>query len=115
MKNYLNPGRAIDCDAPANVDAGGVVVIGALVGVATAAADNGDPVTVQTEGVFELAKASAEVIAIGDTCYVAATNGPVHTNADSDSNSGGVTKIGYAVAAAGAGATKVRVRLVPVV
>lgn len=115
MKTYVSPGHAIDVTANANVDAGGVVVIGAMVGVAAHAALSTEPVTIQTEGIYDLPKASAEVITAGEICYVAATNGAVHVNDDSDSNSGGTVKIGYATKAAGAGATSVRVRLVPVV
>ncbi len=115
MKNYVSPARAIDCVAPSNVDAGGVVVIGAMVGVATAAALMGADVTIETEGAFDLVKDSDEIINVGDICYVATTNGAVHTNADSDSNSGGTVKIGYAIKASGQGSTSCRVRLVPVV
>lgn len=115
MKNAVQPGKVLDLVAPYAVDAGELVVSGAIVGVAAHDAENGATVSTHVEGVYDLAKVPAVVFTQGETVFVPTAGGPVTDNSDADSNSGGAAKVGYAVQAAGAGATSVRVRLVPVI
>ncbi|GIK48501.1 MAG: hypothetical protein BroJett013_11980 [Alphaproteobacteria bacterium] len=116
MKNAVQPGKVLDLVAPYAVDAGELVVSGAIVGVAAHDAENGATVSTHVEGVYDLAKVPAVVFTQGEIVYVPAVGGgPVTDNSDADSNSGGTVKLGYAVKAAGAGQSTVRVRLVPVV
>lgn len=113
MRNHIQPGRVLDVTAPANVDAGELVIVGAIVGVAAGDAQATESVSIHTEGVFALDKVPAVVFTQGETVYVPAAGGPVTDNSDADSNSGGTVKVGYATEAAGAGAATVNVRLVP--
>lgn len=115
MKNAVQPGKVLDLVAPYAVDAGELVVSGAIVGVAAHDAENGAAVSTHVEGVYDLAKVPAVVFTQGETVYVPAGGGPVTDNSDADSNSGGTVKVGYTVQAAGAGQSTARVRLVPVV
>lgn len=115
MKNAVQPGKVLDLVAPYAVDAGELLVSGAIVGVAAHDAENGATVSTHVEGVYDLAKVPAVVFTQGEIVYVPAAGGPVTDNSDADSNSGGTVKVGYAVKAAGGGQSTVRVRLVPVV
>lgn len=66
MKNFIQPGNSIDVQAPSAVSSGdGVLVGAALFGVAVTDAENGADVTIEVEGVFELPKLSADVMAVG--------------------------------------------------
>ena len=60
MKNYVQPGAIVSVLAPRAVAAGELVNVGLLVGVTQTAADNGAAVEIATEGVFDLAKTSAQ-------------------------------------------------------
>lgn len=103
MKNYIQPGDAITIPAPAAVVSGAGVTVDSLFGVANASAANGEPVVLSTVGVFELPKAVADNITVGEPIYFDAGE------ATSDDSSG--VKIGVAIAEAGAGVTAVTVRL----
>lgn len=103
--NYVQPGSALTIPAPAAVSSGGVVIAGAIIGIAAGSAGAGDSVDVLVAGVFELPKVGADEIDLGDVIYWDGTAGLVTVSAS------GNTKIGTAVAAAGAGAAAARVRL----
>lgn len=76
MKNFIQKGAVVEVTAPRAVTAGELVVVGLLVGVAVHAADNGAPVEIQTEGVFEVAKTSAQAWAtVGLPIYVVPATG----------------------------------------
>jgi predicted RecA/RadA family phage recombinase len=108
MKNYIQRGEIVSVAAPAGGVAGGdVVAIGRLLGVAVATAAETAPAEIQVEGVFDVAVASADVVAVGDTLYWDAVEREVTTA------SAGNTVAGYAVTDAGAGVTTVRIRLTP--
>lgn len=109
MRNHVQRGQTITIPAPAAVTSGGVVVAGALVGIANGDAASGDPVDVDVTGVFELPKVAALAIAVGDVVYWDATAGLVTKTATAN------TKIGYATEAAANPSATVKVRLVPVV
>lgn len=94
MKNFVQCGDTLTVPAPADVDAGGVVISGSLVGIASADAASGDDVAVVTEGVFEIAKVSAQAWTLGAKIHWDATA----SNATTVSTSN--TLIGIAAAAA---------------
>lgn len=58
-KNLIQDGKSITVTAPkGGVASGGLVVIGLLVGVAITAAAEGEPVAINTEGVWQFATAA---------------------------------------------------------
>lgn len=76
MQNFTQEGKVITVTAPATITAGQLVVIGLLVGVAVHDAASGAPVEIQTEGVFEVAKTSAQAWAtVGLAIYVVPATG----------------------------------------
>ena len=101
MKNFVQPGDSITLPAPADVTSGGIVIAGALVGVAAADALTGEGVAIATRGVLDLPK-GAEVFAVGDEVEEAA-------GAVAALDSG--TRVGIVVAAAASGDTTARVML----
>lgn len=110
MQNAVSKGETVTVPAPANVDSGEYVAIGALGGVAAGAAQTGEPLDLTTQGVFDITKNAAATFLVGDRVYFDVTAKEATDN-ESDSNSGGTIAIGVAVAVAGVGASTVRVRL----
>jgi len=113
MKNYVQPGVNLTIAAPYAVDSGQGVLAGLIFGVACGDAGNGAEVDITTEGVFDLAKPSADVFTLGAPVYFDTATKTARSGTDTDSNSAGDNEalIGVAVAAAGAGAATVRVKL----
>lgn len=72
MKNYIQPGKALDLTLGADVESGDIVVAGSLCGVAVTDGKSGDVIAVSVCGVFELPKATGS-IAQGDKLYFDAT------------------------------------------
>lgn len=66
MINYEQPGDVITITAGADIAAGAVVRVGALLGVACSAIANGASGEVKITGVFNVPKVSAAVIAQGE-------------------------------------------------
>lgn len=94
MKNYLQPGDAIDCIAPAGgVVSGRPVIIGSLVGVSSVTADEGKPFALQRVGVYRLPKVSAQAWTQGAKIYWTSGNQATTT-------ASGNTLIGIAAAEA---------------
>jgi predicted RecA/RadA family phage recombinase len=69
MKNYIQPGKNITVTAAADVLSGAGVMIGKLFGVASGDALSGAPVTLVREGVFSMAKLSAQAWTVGQKIY----------------------------------------------
>ena len=109
MKNYVQPGDTVSVTAPAALASGQLFKVGVLVGVAAAAADNGAPVEMVTEGVFEVTKTGSQAWTVGAAIYGVGTTTLVATTATTSGN----ILIGTAVAAVGSGAGETigRVRL----
>ena len=109
-KNKIQDGRVLALAALGAVAAGQVVIIGSIVGAAlNSAANAGDELLVDTEGVYEFDKKdSADAITQGLVVYATAA-GKIDKEATDN------VKAGYAVEAAGNGTTTVKVRLVPMV
>lgn len=106
MKNYREPGDVITVVAPSGgVVSGSAYLIGALFGVASASAAEGDEFALATFGVFELPKTSALAIAAGDKVYWDDTAKVVNKTAS------GNTLVGVATAAAANPSSVVNVRL----
>ena len=107
MKSYVQPGNTITLAAPYAVASGDGLLVGAIFGVATAAAANGDPVETVLVGVFDLKKIASQTWSAGDKVYW--DNTAKETTKTATSN----TLIGAAIDAVGngAGETVGRVRL----
>jgi predicted RecA/RadA family phage recombinase len=104
---FVQKGDQIDYKPSAAVAAGDVVVQGDLIGIAKQPIEANVLGALAVTGVFDVAKASATVFAVGVKVYWDAAN-KVCVTADG----GGANKLlGKAALAAGAGVTTVRVRL----
>jgi predicted RecA/RadA family phage recombinase len=60
MKNYVSAGDKVSGEAPYDVASGGGCLIGAVFGVASGAANAGDPVSLTRKGIFVLPKETGE-------------------------------------------------------
>lgn len=106
MKNYIQPGHTVTVTAPAAVSSGDLVNVGLLVGVAVHDAESGADVEIQTRGVFDLAKTSAQAWSVGDAIYMNPSSG----NATTATATGNIF-IGVAAAAAANPSETGKVRL----
>lgn len=105
MKNFVQPGKTLTLTAPSGgVVSGKFYKIGSFFGVAVQSAAEGKPFDLETGGVYDLEKTSAEAWTVGATIY--ATSAGVMTTTAS-----GNTKVGAAVAAAVNPSSVGRVRL----
>ncbi|WP_027443909.1 MULTISPECIES: DUF2190 family protein [Erythrobacter] len=107
MKNYVQPGKTITLAAPHALAPGDGLLVGAIFGVASGAAQSGDNVEAALVGVFDLAKAPSQAWSVGARVYWDNTNRRCTTTAS------GNTLIGVATEAVAGGAEDVvgRVRL----
>ncbi len=107
MAKFVHEGRSIDYVPTADVNAGDVVVLGEIVGVATRSIPANRLGALQVEGVFDFPKGSG-AIGLGVVCYWNET-GKVATTVPGE---GGVNKkIGVSVAAAATGDSTVRIKI----
>ena len=105
MKNFVQPGQyGLTVTAPANVTSGQVVVVGAIVGIAAFDALAGASVELATEGVYNVAKATADLLTAGMVAKLDASGNVAVA---------GTNKIGWVVGNAAAGTTSVAVKLCP--
>ena len=74
MKNFIQPGGTVTLTAPYDVSSGDGLLVGSLFGVASGDAASGADVETVTEGVFDLAKTSAQAWSQGDKVYWDDTN-----------------------------------------
>ncbi|MBZ7921651.1 DUF2190 family protein [Ensifer adhaerens] len=110
MKNYIGPGTRLaltvaDTSAAVDIASGDGYVVGSIFGVAVSDVAVGEEGIFETEGVFELAKVSAQAWTVGQKIYWSASLGQATTS------SSGNTLIGVAVAVAANPSAKGRVRL----
>ena len=89
-KNYIQEGDSLTLTAPYAVSSGGGLLVGSLFAVATVTLANGASGSCATEGVWELAKNSAEAWTQGAKIYWDNTNKVCTTTVGSN------TFIGYA-------------------
>src|SRR5690606_15780995 len=102
---FVQDGKDIDFTPVTDIAPGDVVVQGDLIGVSKRHIAANEPGSLAVTGVFEIPKASADVIAVGVKVYWNATDERAVTTAT------GNKLLGKAVQAAGAGTTAVRVLL----
>ena len=108
MKTFVQPGNTIDVLAPANVSSGFGVRLVSLFGIASNTVLSGEALTIQVEGVVDVAKLSANVMAVGDKVNWNNSNAEVQL-ATSD-----LDGVGTVVEAAGNGVLTVKIKLTPV-
>lgn len=109
MRNFVQNGHTITIPAPAAVNSGEGVLIGALFGVASGTVVAGEDMDMKLVGVFGLPKVAAQAFAIGDVAYWDVSNKLVTRTATGNS------KIGVAVSVAANPSATVNIRLVPTV
>ena len=106
MENYVQPGKAIDVTMPDAMTAGDGVQVGtALFGVAVDTYASGATGVIWTEGVFDLAKTTAQAYAVGARIYWNSTTKKTTTT------TGGNLQVGVALSTAGSTDTTARVLL----
>ncbi len=106
MRNFVQPGDTVTFTAPAGgLASGDGALIGALFGIAAAAAAAGADVELVTRGVFDLPKATGIDFTAGDKAYWDSATKAVTDVA------AGHTLIGVATRATAIPAATVRVRL----
>ncbi len=105
MKNFVQPGNTLTLVAPYTVVSGAGLLVGNIFGVASADAASGADVEAVAEGVFDLAKVSAQAWAQGDPIYWDDSAKLCTTTA------GANTPIGHATAIAANPSSTGRVRL----
>ena len=104
MRNFHSSGDAVSVTAPADVASGDLVIVGALIGVATADAANGASLEIVTRGAFRLTK-DTSVVAQGSVIYWDESAGAC-TEVATDN-----TRIGVAIAASPSDTPSCLVRL----
>ena len=105
MKNYIKEGKTLSLLAPYTVTSGSGLEVGSVFGVASNDAASGAAVEAMVEGVFTLAKNSAEAWTVGELLYWDDTNKYVTSTATSNK------LIGVAAAAAANPSSTGQVRL----
>lgn len=113
MKNYIACGDVLAYTVPAatTITSGQPVLVGDRLGVASNDGVTDDVISVEIEGVFEIAKrthATTAAITQGSKVYWDATNSRI----DNTDNSGANKHVGYAYAAAASTAALVQVILI---
>lgn len=107
IATFIHRGDAIEHVPAADLPAGSVVVLGALVGVAVQTIPTGHLGALQLTGVFELPRLVGGVIAVGTRLFWDAAN----QRATTDEAAGANAYLGKAVAESGDTAPTIRVRL----
>jgi predicted RecA/RadA family phage recombinase len=107
MKNYIQEGDTLTLLAPADVLSGAGVLVGSIFGIASGDALSGAEVEVMTEGVFDVAKVSAQAWTQGAKIYWDNATKLATTTAASGANA----LIGVAVLAAANPSATGRVKL----
>lgn len=69
MRNYVQPGNILTVPSPREVLSGDAVVVGSIFGVANGDAAQGEPVDLDTVGVFMLPKVQADAIIVGEPVF----------------------------------------------
>jgi len=105
MKNFVQDDEVLSLTAPYAVVSGAGFKVGKIIAIATSGAASGAPVEGMVEGVFDLAKTSAQAWSVGDLVYWDDTNKLATTTAT------GNTLMGVATATAANPSATGRVRL----
>ena len=106
MKNFVARGDSVTVVSPTDAVVGDLVIIGSIgAGVAVTAAVTGQKVTLSVEGIFELRKASADLLSAGTIAKADTADGVIKL--------AGTVNIGWILQSAEPGQTTVRVKLCP--
>lgn len=105
MKNFVQNGYVMTVPAPYSVASGAGVLVGAMFGIATCNAEQGLPVEIAMEGVFDLPKKAGDTPALGGKLYWDNATRAVTTTA------AGNTLVGVSALATIGSAAEARVRL----
>lgn len=92
MRNFRQDGSRMRYTAGADITSGDVVVVGSRIGIATADIANGAVGELAMEGVFELAKKSADTFTQGAVVYWDNTNDELTTTSTDNTLAGYVTE-----------------------
>jgi predicted RecA/RadA family phage recombinase len=106
---YLHDGQAIDIIPATDIPLGAVVVLGALIGVATRAIPAGALGSLCLEGVFQIPRTTGAPIEQGTVLFWDPAQGQVTP----DDDGGSRRRFGIAVTSVGATAPTIAVRLDP--
>lgn len=93
MRNFIQPGKTLTMVASSDVKSGEFYKSGSIFGVAATSAKAGEEFELETGGVYELPKVSAQAWAVGADIY--ADTAGIMTTEETDN-----TKVGVAVIAA---------------
>lgn len=105
-KNYVSEGDVLDfTNAGAAIASGAVVAMGKRIGIAVADIPTGSTGSVSVTGVWNVAKAPADDIQLGEPLYWDPANNRVTEVA------GALNLAGYAAAPAGNGVATVRIKI----
>lgn len=104
MKNFVSLGRTVDFTASANLVSGQAIALASVIAIAKADYPNGSAAVGDVEGVFNLPKVSADVIAIGERVFLTSAGNITKTEASN-------TYAGKAWSVAGNGVTRVDVKI----
>lgn len=108
MRNFKQPGVALDCVAPAGgVVSGVALLVNTILVVPATTAAAGQPYSGYLEGVYELPCATGTAWAQFDTLYWDTANARLTTTAGSN------TKVGFAAAPKAAGLATGLIKLLP--
>ena len=99
--NYVQEGKVMEFTAGSALSSGDVVVIGGLIGVVVADVANGAQGQAAVEGVFNLPKVDAAVIAAGEQVIYDVSAGEIDDSSATPA-SGDIVKAGIAFEAKGA-------------
>lgn len=110
MKNFIQPGNAIDIVAPSGgTTSGRPFISGSLVGIAALTAAEGAASVIHTDGIYELPKVSAQAWTLGAKIYWDAANSQCTTTSSGNSLIG----IAAAIAANPTATGLVKIGLLP--
>lgn len=93
MKNFVQEGEALTLTAPYAVSSGGGFKVGSIIAIAATDADNAATVVGYTEGVFTVAKTSAQAWTVGALVYWDNSNKVFTTTSSSNTLAGVATAV----------------------
>lgn len=111
MTNKIANGHVLHVPISSTIDAGAVVELTDMIGVAVSGGVDGDTIAVDICGVFELAKTTGEVFTQGQKLYWDESTKKLTTDPDPAGSPGRAVLAGYAYVAAALNDTTAQVKL----